>query len=218
MKCWPNATRAIRSLARMEPLAVRRARETTSAFAPPATTENYANPPSMLVMEIPAVMVPPAKFWKKGVSGKPLSLSFLTRRNTNMLSLFHPHFSCHCSAGYEGDRCETNINDCLDHKCVNNATCVDQVESYRCDCQSGFTGSLIDCCILRNCSYLWMITSWQEPIATRRFNSVPKNSTRVKTALLASTAAIITAVSAPWVSAVKTAPSITTTASATCAR
>lgn len=48
--------------------------------------------------------------------------------------------SCHCAPGYEGDMCETNINDCVDHKCVNNATCIDQVESYSCECLPGYTG------------------------------------------------------------------------------
>jgi len=53
---------------------------------------------------------------------------------------WHVFYSCHCAAGYEGDRCETNIDDCVEHQCTNNSTCVDLVESYRCQCLSGFTG------------------------------------------------------------------------------
>ena len=49
--------------------------------------------------------------------------------------------SCMCPDGFEGDRCETNINDCLGHKCVNNATCQDMVERYACVCPAGYTGN-----------------------------------------------------------------------------
>lgn len=64
----------------------------------------------------------------------------IDKTNIKTYPLFFRMKSCHCSAGYEGDRCETNIDDCVDHKCTNNATCVDQVESYRCDCLTGYTG------------------------------------------------------------------------------
>lgn len=50
-----------------------------------------------------------------------------------------PH-SCHCPAGFEGDRCEINIDDCIESKCENNSTCIDLVEQYRCQCHPGFTG------------------------------------------------------------------------------
>lgn len=51
-------------------------------------------------------------------------------------------FSCHCPAGYEGDRCETNIDDCVDNKCENNATCVDLIQEYTCRCNPGYTGKM----------------------------------------------------------------------------
>lgn len=48
--------------------------------------------------------------------------------------------SCTCPAGFEGDRCETNINDCQTHGCQNNATCIDLVDHYSCNCPAAFTG------------------------------------------------------------------------------
>ena len=48
------------------------------------------------------------------------------------------YFSCQCVFGFEGDRCETNIDDCLIHTCLNNATCVDLVDDYRWDFQKFF--------------------------------------------------------------------------------
>lgn len=49
-------------------------------------------------------------------------------------------YSCNCAPGYEGLRCEVNVDDCAKHRCANNATCVDLVEAYRCDCLPGYTG------------------------------------------------------------------------------
>ncbi|KAB7504459.1 Protein slit, partial [Armadillidium nasatum] len=57
---------------------------------------------------------------------------------------------CHCPPGFEGLRCEKNINDCEENKCENNSTCVDLVMSYKCQCQPGYTGkiNLVIICIV----------------------------------------------------------------------
>jgi len=49
-------------------------------------------------------------------------------------------YSCTCAGGFEGDRCETNIDDCPGHRCQNNATCLDGIDGYTCTCLPGFTG------------------------------------------------------------------------------
>ena len=51
---------------------------------------------------------------------------------------------CECPSGYEGIRCEINVDDCVGHTCKNNATCVDLVGSYECDCARGFTGNMCE--------------------------------------------------------------------------
>ena len=74
-------------------------------------------------------------------------------------------YTCNCNAGYTGEHCETGrlyemflfykenqlptfnisilyyaeINECVDVTC-NNGSCVDQVNSYTCDCNDGYTG------------------------------------------------------------------------------
>ena len=59
--------------------------------------------------------------------------------------IFHsPSCSCVCRSGFEGDRCETNIDDCAGHACQNNATCNDLVDMYSCICPVGYTGELKD--------------------------------------------------------------------------
>jgi len=49
-------------------------------------------------------------------------------------------YSCACPDGFIGHRCEINEDDCIKHKCENNATCVDLIGHYKCQCQPGFTG------------------------------------------------------------------------------
>lgn len=49
--------------------------------------------------------------------------------------------SCQCASGFTGDRCETNIDDCLTNKCENNSTCVDLIQAYECRCLPGYTGT-----------------------------------------------------------------------------
>jgi hypothetical protein len=49
-------------------------------------------------------------------------------------------YSCSCFAGYAGDRCEIDVNECESAPCVN-GTCLDRVDSYECDCgATGYTG------------------------------------------------------------------------------
>ena len=45
---------------------------------------------------------------------------------------------------FTGARCETNIDDCVNHACWNGASCLDQIDSYRCSCIVGFTGFLCE--------------------------------------------------------------------------
>lgn len=40
-----------------------------------------------------------------------------------------------------GRDCEINIDDCLPNPCENNGTCIDLIDSFKCNCTDGFTGS-----------------------------------------------------------------------------
>ena len=48
-------------------------------------------------------------------------------------------YRCECEAGFTGDDCEIDINDCEGVNC-NNGTCVDSINSYTCECFVNYTG------------------------------------------------------------------------------
>lgn len=57
----------------------------------------------------------------------------------------HPNsdrgFVCNCTGtGYEDERCQTEINECLSNPCHNNATCIDEINGYMCACPKSFIG------------------------------------------------------------------------------
>ena len=63
-------------------------------------------------------------------------------------------FSCTCAAGYTGDRCQTDIDDCAPTPCSNGGSCVDGVDSFTCTCALPFTGAQcqtqLDACVAQS--------------------------------------------------------------------
>ena len=53
---------------------------------------------------------------------------------------------CTCNAGYEGDGCATDIDDCDVSPCINSGACNDLVNDYNCACINGFSGKSCDEC------------------------------------------------------------------------
>ena len=48
-------------------------------------------------------------------------------------------YSCNCEAGFTGDHCNSNIDECSSSPCVN-GKCVDGVNRYDCVCNQGYWG------------------------------------------------------------------------------
>ena len=47
---------------------------------------------------------------------------------------------------FEGDNCETNIDDCDPDPCLNSGQCIDLTNDYKCTCNPGFTGKNCESC------------------------------------------------------------------------
>lgn len=47
---------------------------------------------------------------------------------------------CECAAGFTGENCGVNIDDCQPIPCKNGGTCVDSAAKYSCLCTPGYTG------------------------------------------------------------------------------
>ncbi len=49
-------------------------------------------------------------------------------------------FVCVCLAGFRGERCAEDIDECVSAPCRNGGNCTDCVNSYTCSCPVGFSG------------------------------------------------------------------------------
>uniref|UniRef100_A0A6Q2X482 Notch receptor 2 n=1 Tax=Esox lucius TaxID=8010 RepID=A0A6Q2X482_ESOLU len=49
-------------------------------------------------------------------------------------------FFCDCRPGFQGERCEAEVDECASKPCWNGAVCRDYVNSFVCECQPGFDG------------------------------------------------------------------------------
>ncbi|XP_065104358.1 protein crumbs homolog 2b isoform X1 [Paramisgurnus dabryanus] len=49
-------------------------------------------------------------------------------------------YLCQCLAGFTGENCSVNVNECESVPCQNKGACEDLINAYRCLCAPGFTG------------------------------------------------------------------------------
>ena len=43
-------------------------------------------------------------------------------------------YYCECKDGYDGHRCEYEVNECASYPCNNDCVCIDHIGSYECQC------------------------------------------------------------------------------------
>ena len=65
--------------------------------------------------------------------------------NGSTCSTMANQFSCTCLAGFTGQKCETDVNECdIPGQCQHGGTCLNLPGSYQCQCPQGFTGQHCD--------------------------------------------------------------------------
>ena len=65
-------------------------------------------------------------------------------------------YLCQCDHGWTGNKCEIDIDECLDFPCANNGTCVNTAGSFRCDCGEFYLGDyceVIGVCATKPCMH-----------------------------------------------------------------
>jgi hypothetical protein len=52
-------------------------------------------------------------------------------------------YRCVCEPGWTGRHCDVDIDECADSPCLNNGTCLNQLNAFQCQCPNGFSGTTI---------------------------------------------------------------------------
>ncbi|XP_076832194.1 protocadherin Fat 4 isoform X2 [Brachyhypopomus gauderio] len=68
----------------------------------------------------------------------------VTVLESSLLIFVSPHyaevFNCTCPAGFNGNRCESDIDECTENPCENGGTCFNRPGGFLCSCTEGFSG------------------------------------------------------------------------------
>ena len=90
-------------------------------------------------------------------TGEHNIMRLTTRRITVLCAQNFTGSDCtQCVSGLTGSQCDININnDCKEETCSGNGRCIDGLNSFTCNCNSGYTGTIceeIDNCVNETCS------------------------------------------------------------------
>lgn len=63
-------------------------------------------------------------------------------------------FRCECLPGYNGHKCENDIDECDSSPCQNGGSCIDSINGYTCDCPVRYGGE--------NCQTVICVSGWRQ--------------------------------------------------------
>lgn len=52
-------------------------------------------------------------------------------------------YRCECNDGFQGDRCDEDVDECLSSPCKHGGYCINSLGRYKCHCRHGYSG--LDC-------------------------------------------------------------------------
>ena len=70
-----------------------------------------------------------------------------------------------CDPGWEGVRCEREVDECDDSPCKNGATCTDMVASFACSCTQGWVGPTCEQQAILGLLHDGVFQYWDPPIS-----------------------------------------------------
>lgn len=65
-----------------------------------------------------------------------LKLLPLQNNATCTVTPYEDRYECLCLPGFTGEHCETNNDDCASLPCLHGGVCSDEINDFRCDCDS----------------------------------------------------------------------------------